>query len=189
MGWDRAAGSTWRAARVVVPLVAAGLAAVLLGACSTVVGFAGGAPPVRASAGLRGPTGTEPFYGAVGERFGIAMTWLTLPDDSLYVSVYFTPVDPFGHDGGQQTFTASAARPGSEVTLTGVPARRGDPPPPPAKARFSSDGRSVLLSVPGRAPVTLARMSPARFKALMSRARYAAPPGTAPETDRSTGSR
>lgn len=190
MARDRAGGRTWRAAGLVV---AAAVAAALVAGCSTVADLAGGAPPVRSSAGLSGPTGKESFYGTVEGHFGIAMTWLTMPDDSLYVSVFFTPVDrfgPFRHEGGQQVFTADGAGPGTEVTLTGVPSVHGEPPPPPpATARFSADGRSVLLSVPGHAPVTLTRMSSARFEALMMRARYPAPRPTPSGPARPTGSR
>lgn len=171
MRWDSAAGRTWRVAHVVV---AAAVAAALLGACSTLAGLAGGAPPVRACAGLGGATGKEPFFGALVGRFGVAMTWLTEPDGSLYVSVYRTPVDRYSHDGEGLTFHAEGFRPGVRVRLT-TPPQWGQTPAS-GEARFSPDGRSVVLSLPGRAPVTLTRMSRAAFDALLGRERFRAPP-------------
>ena len=164
MGWDGAAGKAWRAAGVVV---AAAMAVAFVGGCSTVAGLAGGAPPVGASAGLSGASGKEPFFGALVGRFGVAMTWLTEPDGSLYVSVYRTPVDRYSHDGEGLTFLADGFRPGVRVSLT-TPPQWGQTPAS-GEARFSPDGRSVVLSLPGRAPVTLSRMSRASFDALMGR--------------------
>ena len=184
---DAAARRAPGAGRAVALLAAASMLGVLTGGCSTVVGVAGGAPPVRYSAGLSGKPDTvrrEVEFAAVDRDAGTLVTWTPRPAGTWQVSVRTVPVDRRS-PGRSDVFDAAGPgwlRPGSRVPLTwrnGWPRRQ---PVGPVLAVLSPDGRSLSLSLGSRYPATFTRLRlPGDFDILMLRARVKA------ESTRTTG--
>lgn len=170
-------------------LAAAALVAVLTGGCSTVVGVAGGAPPVRYSAGLSGKPDTvrrEVQFASVDDAAGTLVTWSPRPAGTWLVSVRTVPIET-GSPGRVDVFDAAgpgALRGGSRVPLTWKDSWPRNLSTGPAVAVIGSNGQTLVLRVADGRPMTFTRLRlPGDFEILMLRARVRA------ESTRTTGTR